>query len=104
MKNKLSRKNSGNILGIISLLISMVVVLLVLNCFLKIVPYESLNSILLLVTFCIIPIGFSIGFTSIKVSYNKFGKWGTIINGIVFLPLFLYFLISIFTLFVHTIV
>ncbi|WP_434296103.1 hypothetical protein [Clostridium sporogenes] len=103
MKNKGSLKNVGNVLGIVSLSIALVMLFLILNHFFKTTSYQKLEWQPLLVTFFIIPIGFSLGFLSIKVHFNKFARWGVIINGILFLVLYIFFLIKIFILLFHVI-
>ncbi|MBO0525380.1 hypothetical protein EXQ31_04230 [Clostridium botulinum] len=104
MKNKGSLKNIGNILGIVSLSIALVIFFLILNHLFKTTSYQKLQLIPLVVMFFIIPIGFSLGFLSIKIYFNKFARWGVIINGILFLVLYIYFLIKIFILLFHVIV
>ncbi|AUM87092.1 hypothetical protein RSJ21_05535 [Clostridium botulinum] len=104
MKNKSSIKIIGKILGIVSLSIALVILFLILNHFLKTTSYQILEWLPLLVIFFIIPIGFSLGFLSIKIYFNKFARWGVILNGILFLVLYIFFLIKIFTLLFHVIV
>lgn len=104
MKNKSSLKNIGNILGIVSLSIALVIFFLVLNHFFKTTSYQRLEWLSLPVIFFIIPIGFSLGFLSIKIYFNRFARWGVIINGILFLVLYIFFLIKIFILLFHAIV
>lgn len=104
MKNKSSLKNIGNILGIVSLSIALVILFLILNHFLKTTSYQRLEWLPLLVIFFIIPIGFSLGFLSIKIYFNRFARWGVIINGILFLVLYIFFLMKIFILLFHAIV
>ncbi|APF26052.1 putative membrane protein [Clostridium sporogenes] len=103
MKNKGSLKNVGNVLGIVSLSIALVMPFLILNHFFKTTSYQKLEWLYFLVTFFIIPIGFSLGFLSIKVHFNKFARWGVIINGILFLVLYIFFLMKIFILLFHVI-
>ncbi|AVQ44744.1 hypothetical protein C7M60_02625 [Clostridium botulinum] len=104
MKNKSWLKNIGNILGIVSLSIALVIFFLILNHFFKTTSYQRLEWLPLLVIFFIIPIGFSLGFLSIKIYFNRFARWGVIINGILFLVLYIFFLIKIFILLFHVIV
>ncbi|NFS06687.1 hypothetical protein FDE99_02695 [Clostridium botulinum] len=103
MKNKPSIKIIGNVLGIVSLSIALVIFFLILNHFLKTTSYQRLEWLPLLVIFFIIPIGFSLGFLSIKIYFNRFARWGVIINGILFLVLYIFFLIKIFILLFHVI-
>lgn len=104
MKNKLSLKNLGNVLGIVSLSIALVIFFLILNHFFKTTSYQKLEWLPLVVMFFIIPIGFSLGFLSIKIYFNKFARWGVIINGMLFLVLYIFFLIKIFILLFHVVV
>ena len=101
MKNKSSLKNIGNVLGIVSLSIAIIIFSLILNYFFKTTSYQKLEWLYFLVTFFIIPIGFSLGFLSIKIYFNRFARWGVIINGILFLVLYIFFLIKIFILLFH---
>ncbi|AUM90661.1 hypothetical protein FDF97_02425 [Clostridium botulinum] len=103
MKNKPSIKIIGNVLGIVSLSIALVIFFLILNHFFKTTSYQRLEWLPLLVIFFIIPIGFSLGFLSIKIYFNRFARWGVIINGILFLVLYIFFLIKIFILLFHVI-
>ncbi|NFM93989.1 hypothetical protein FDC09_10110 [Clostridium botulinum] len=103
MKNKLSLKNIGNVLGIVSLSIALIIFFLILNYFFKTTSYQKLEWLYFLVTFFIIPIGFSLGFLSIKVHFNKFARLGVIINGILLGVLYIFFLIEIFMLLFHVI-
>lgn len=80
----------ANVIGGISLGISLIIIVLILNWFFKITPYQKLEGAPLLITPFITPIGFIMGLISIKVSRNKFGKWGVISNVILFVLPFLY--------------
>lgn len=72
MKNKGYLKNIGNILGIVSLSIALVIFFLILNHLFKTTSYQKLQLIPLVVMFFIIPIGFSLSFLS-KCSLTLFG-------------------------------
>lgn len=96
MENKPSLKKAGNVLGIVSLAVALIIFLPILNWFFKITPYQKLEGLPLLITPFISPIGFVFGVISIKVSSNKFGKWGIISNIILFLLPFLYWYLGIY--------
>lgn len=91
MENESLNKKSGNVLGIISLIIALILLLPILNWFFKITSYQKLEGLPLLITPFISPLGFVFGVLSIKVSSNnKFGKYGCICNAILFILPFLY--------------
>ncbi|MCE7699848.1 MAG: hypothetical protein K8E24_013865 [Methanobacterium paludis] len=90
MDNEPSVKNTGKLLGIVSLGVALIIFLPILNWFFKITPYQKLEGVPLLITPFLSPIGFVFGAISIKVSPNKFGKLGIISNTILFLLPFLY--------------
>lgn len=96
MDNKLKLKNTGNILGIISLTIALVIFLPILNWFFKITPYQSLQGLPLLVAPFLSLIGFVFGIISIKISSNKFGKCGIVSNVVLFLLPSLYWYLGTF--------
>lgn len=91
MENESLNKKSGNVLGIISLVIALILLLLILNWFFKITSYQKFQGLPLLITPFISPLGFVFGVLSIIVSpNNKFGKYGCICNAILFTLSFLY--------------
>lgn len=80
----------ANVIGSISLGISLIIIVLILNWFFKITPYQKLEGMPLLITPFITPIGFIMGVISLKISRNTFGKWGIISNVVLFILPFLY--------------
>lgn len=80
----------ANVIGGISLGISSIMIVLILNWFFTITPYQKLEGMPLLITPFITPIGFIMGVISFKISRNTFGKWGVISNVILFILPFLY--------------
>lgn len=78
--NKPSTKDVGNILGIVSLVIAVVMLLFILNWIFKITPYQGFGGLSLLITPFVGAAGVILGIISIKIKYNKFGKLGIIIN------------------------
>lgn len=91
MENKPSLKNAGNLLGIVSLGIALIIFLPILYWFFNTNAYGKLEGLPLIILPFLSPIGLGFGVLSIKVSSNKFGKWGIISNAILFLFPFLYY-------------
>ena len=80
MKSKFFIKDTGNILGIISFTIPLVIFLLILNWFFRITPVQKLEgSPLLLAPFPGL-IGLFLGLKSLNKSSNKFAELGVIGN------------------------
>ena len=90
MKSKIFIKYIGNILGIISFTIPLIISMLILNWFFKITPYQKLEGMPLMLTPLFCPIGILFGFISIKIAPNKIGKWSIIFNVILITLPFLY--------------
>lgn len=84
MKNKTSVINISKILGIISFAIPMVLLMLILNWFFNITPYQKLEGLPLLITPFVCVIGIVLGIISVKITPNKLGKWSIIVNIILF--------------------
>ncbi|MBC2579703.1 hypothetical protein [Clostridium sp. DJ247] len=94
MGNEPSNKKVGNIFGIVSLVIPIIMFLLILNWFFKITPYQKFEGLPLMIAPFISPFGFIFAFISVKVSSNKFGKWGIISNTILFFLPYLYWFLG----------
>lgn len=91
MENESLNKKVGNVLGIISLVIALILLLLILTWFFEITSYQKLEGLPLLINLFISPLGFVFGVLSIIVSpNNKFGKYGCICSAILFKLPFLY--------------
>lgn len=84
MQNKNLMSTVGNTLGIISLVIPTVILILILNWFFQITPYQRLEGMPLLITPFICPISIILGIISIKITPNKWVKLGVIVNVILF--------------------
>jgi hypothetical protein len=89
-----SLKKSGGILGILSVSISLIVLLLILNWFFKITPFQKLEGMPLLITPFTSTIGIFLGIISFKKSHNIFSILGLIRNAILFVLPFLYWTIG----------
>ena len=90
MRNKLSIKNTGNILGIISITIPLIGFLFIFNWFFKITPFQKYQGLPLLIAPFIGLIGLGLCFISSIISSNKFAKIGFISNIILLALPFLY--------------
>lgn len=90
MEDKPSLKNKENLTGVISLSMSLVVYLMILNWFFKMTPYQKLEGIPLLVAPLIGLIGLYFGYISHKKYPNNLAKWGLISNAILIILPFLY--------------
>ena len=90
MENKPSLKNEGNLTGVISLSMSLVAYLLILNWFFRITPFQKLEGMPLLIAPLVGLIGIFLGFTSRNKYPNNLAKWSLISNGILIILPFLY--------------
>ena len=90
MKSKLSTKNIGNILGIISFTIPLINFMFILNWFFEITPYQKLEGMPLLLTPLFCPIGLLFGGLSMAIIRNKLAKYSIIFNIILITLPFLY--------------
>lgn len=94
MKYGKSLKNSGSILGILSVSISLIVLLLILNWFFEITPYQKLQGMPLMITPFTSTIGIVLSIMSLKKSHNIISKIGLISNAILFVLPFLYWTVG----------
>jgi hypothetical protein len=92
MENSKSLKNKVKIMGIVSLSISFVVILLLLNWFLKLTPFQKLEGSPLLLTPFVCLAGLIFGLTAHKESPGKFTKSGIISNSILIVISFIYWI------------
>ena len=90
MENKPSLNNKVNLTGVISLSMSLVVYLLILNWFFRITPYQKLQGMPLLIAPLIGLIGLFLGFISLNKYHNNLAKWWLISNTILLILPFLY--------------
>ncbi|NNU78474.1 hypothetical protein [Clostridium estertheticum] len=88
MQNKTSMSNISNGLGIISLVIPTVILILILilNWFFKITPFQRLEGFAVMVTPFICPIAIVLAIVSRIVSFNKFWKISIVFN-VILIPL-----------------
>jgi hypothetical protein len=80
MKSKIFIKDTGNIGGIISFTLPLIIFLLILNWFFKITPFQKFEGSPLIISPFIGIIGLGIGLKSLKKSSNKIAKLGVIGN------------------------
>ncbi|HBJ2611194.1 hypothetical protein CJF15_04340 [Clostridium botulinum] len=95
MKKKPSVKSSANLLAIVSLIMSIIVILPILNWLFKITLWQKLEGLPLFFGLLISPFGFLLGILSIKIQSNKLGKIGVIINTLLFLLPFIYMTLGV---------
>ncbi|HGG0418056.1 hypothetical protein EXQ31_03970 [Clostridium botulinum] len=98
MEKKPSVKRSATLLAIVSLIVSIIVILPILNWLLKITPWQKWEGLPLFFGIFISPLGFLFGILSIKVQSNKLGKIGVIINTLLFLLPFIYMTLGVLIL------
>jgi hypothetical protein len=89
-----SLKKNGSIWGILSVSISLIVLLLILNWFFEITPFQKLQGIPLMITPFTSTIGIVLSIISFKKSHNIFSIIGLISNAILFVLPFLYWTIG----------
>ena len=94
MENKSSLKNSANLLSILSISISLVFFLLILNWLFKITPYQKFQGMPLLIAPFTSLFGFISSYISLKKMPNKIAKWSIAINVMLFVSPFLYWIIG----------
>ena len=90
MKNISSLKITGRLIGIVYLGLPLVVVLLILNWFFKITPYQKLQGMPLLIAPLTSLTGFILSYMVLNKSPNNLAKLGMAVNAIVFVLPFLY--------------
>lgn len=94
MEHGTSVKGNGRIIGILSICLPLVILLLILNWFFGITPYQNLQGLPLLIAPFISLIGFALGYMSFRKSTNNLAKWGMVINVILFVSPFLYWTVG----------
>lgn len=97
MKNKSYVENIANVIGILSLIMSIAIFLLILNWFFKITPFQRLEGFPLLITPFTSPVGFILGVISVKIYDNNFGKYAIATNVILFILPFVYWFLGTLT-------
>ncbi|GAE01487.1 hypothetical protein CBO05C_1177 [Clostridium botulinum B str. Osaka05] len=95
MEKKPSVKRSATLLAIVSLIVSIIVILPILNWLFKITPWQKWEGLPLFFGIFISPLGFLLGILSIKIQSNKLGKIGVIINTLLFLLPFIYMTLGV---------
>ncbi|MCW6108908.1 hypothetical protein [Clostridium sporogenes] len=95
MEKKSSVKSSANLLAILSLIISIIVILPILNWLFKITPWQKWEGLPLFFGIFISPLGLLLGILSVKIQSNKLGKIGVIINTLLFLLPFIYMTLGV---------
>jgi hypothetical protein len=87
-------KISLDLFGIISLCITGVMLLLILNWFFKITPFQKLQGMPLLLTPFTCTAGFLLGLISYSKSRSSISKWGMLSNVVLFVLPFLYWFLG----------
>ncbi|AVQ37989.1 hypothetical protein C7M56_04555 [Clostridium botulinum] len=95
MKKKPSVKRSATLLAIVSLIMSIIVILPILNWLFKITPWQKWEGLPLFFGIFISPLGLLLGILSVKIQSNKLGKIGVIINTLLFLLPFIYMTLGV---------
>ena len=90
MKSKYFNKNTGNVLGIISFTIPLIIFLFILNWFFQITPFQKYQGLPLLIAPPIGTIGLVLSLVSLKKSSNKLVKVGVISNILLIVLPYLY--------------
>lgn len=90
MEQTSSRKNKVNILGTISLSISILIYLLIFNWFFQITPYQELQGMPLMISPLIGLVGLCLGIISYKKHHDSITKISLVINAILIPLPFLY--------------
>jgi hypothetical protein len=94
MESKSSQKNNGNVASIISLMIPIALFLLIFNWFFRITPYQKLQGIPILIAPYAGIVGIILGFISSRKSRNNLAKFSIVINSILVVLPFLYWLLG----------
>lgn len=90
MKSKFLNKDTGNVLGIISFTIPLIVFIFILNWFFQITPLQKYQGLPLLIAPPIGIIGLVLSLILLKKSSNKFVKVGVISNILLIVLPYLY--------------
>ncbi|WP_010249786.1 hypothetical protein [Acetivibrio cellulolyticus] len=94
MKSELSEGNNKNILSLISLCMSLVIFLLIVNWLFKITPFQKLAGMPLLIAPFVGVVGFVLSLISFKQAHNKLSMMSLICNVIMFVLPFLYWIVG----------
>ncbi|EDU38843.1 hypothetical protein B2H94_03125 [Clostridium sporogenes] len=95
MGKKPSVKRSATLLAIVSLIVSIIVILPILNWLFKITPWQKWEGLPLFFGIFISPLGFLLGILSVRIETNKWGKLGIVINTLLFLLPFIYMTLGV---------
>lgn len=91
------RKSNVNILGIISLCISLLIYLLILNWFFQITPYQKLEGMPLMISPLIGLAGLCLGVMSYKKHHDCIAKISLVMNTILIpLPFLYWYFVTLF--------
>lgn len=85
-------KQQNSVLGGISIAIAAVMLALIFNFLTQLIPLEKLQGLPMIMPVFFGPIGLLIGFISMKINKDKLSLYGVILNLIVFLIPFFYYI------------
>lgn len=94
MESIKSLKNNGNLFGILSLGLAVIILILILNWLFEMTPFQKLQGMPLLIAPFTSIIGFTLGMISLKKSPDRFAKSGLACNAILFFLPFIYWTIG----------
>ena len=94
MENKASKKDIGNIFGIISIVIPSVTLILVLNWFFKLTQFQQFQGMFLLAAPIAGIIGFTLALASAKMKAGRLAKWGIVSNVAICILPFIYWILG----------
>ena len=81
---ELNKQNKSNILGGLSVIISIILAAFIINYLTDLIPLDRLEGIPALMPIPFAPIGAAIGFAGYRISKTKLSLWGAILNIVVF--------------------
>lgn len=96
MDNVNTDKPKGKFTGLLSICVSLIAILLILNWFFEITPYQKLQGMPLMIAPFAGAVGFAAGFISYKKSPNSLAKWGMAMNALLFVIPILYWAVGTF--------
>lgn len=94
MNNEFSKTNKGSLVGALSVAIPVLMILLILNWFFTITPYQKLSGLPILIVPFVSIIGFVLGIISVKLGSRSIGKLGIASNIVLFVLPSLYWVIG----------
>ncbi len=94
MESKASKKDTGNLYGIISIAIPSMTLIFILNWLFKLTQFQQFQGMFLLAAPIMSIIGFALALTSAKMRAGRLARWGIVSNAVIFILPFIYWILG----------